>query len=94
MWDQTKYNHITHDVLCHIHFKFKDGTRIDKAFTYDWRLWTIPELQEILREAGFESSEVYMQGWDDDLDDTDNIFRRRTFYDDMDAWIGYISAMK
>lgn len=94
VWDQTKYNHISHELLCHIHFRFKDGTRIEKAFTYDWRLWTVPELQEILTEAGFATSEVYMQGWDDKADDTDNIFRRRKFYDDMDAWIGYIAAMK
>lgn len=29
------------------------------AFTYDWRLWSIPELRDALADAGFTSSEVH-----------------------------------
>lgn len=32
---------------------------IPEAFTYDWRLWSIPELREALAEAGFHSTEIH-----------------------------------
>ncbi len=53
VWDQHLYNPIDNHVINHIHFKFPDGTKIERAFTYDWRLWSLPELREILLEAGF-----------------------------------------
>ena len=65
VWDQSHYNPITGDGLFHIHFKFKDGSRIEKAFTYEWRVWTLPEITEMLKEAGFKA-EVYWEGEDED----------------------------
>ncbi len=50
VWDQHHYDPVTGDVVNHIHFKFPDGTKIMKAFTYEWRLWTLPEIQEMLLE--------------------------------------------
>ena len=38
------------------------GSRIDKAFTYDWRLWSLPELTELLTEAGFTRTTVWWEG--------------------------------
>jgi SAM-dependent methyltransferase len=32
---------------------------IRDAFTYDWRLWSIPEFRDALADAGFQSSEVH-----------------------------------
>lgn len=90
VWDQARFNVITHEILCHIHFKFKDGTVMRRAFTYDWRLWTLPELQEIMREAGFSKADVYMEGWDDEEDEADGIFRRRTYFENMAGWVGYV----
>ena len=40
IWDQADYNPINGDLTCHIHFAFKRGPRLEKAFTYHWRLWT------------------------------------------------------
>lgn len=92
-WDQAHYNPVTHDLLCHIHFSFPDGTRIARAFTYDWRLWTIPELRELLDEAGFQASHFYTHGWDDDGDD-DGTFRRRDDFENEEGWLAYIIALK
>lgn len=64
IWDQHKYNPITGDMECRIHFAFKDGTRMNDAFIYHWRLWTLPELRELLREAGFRHVTVYCEGDD------------------------------
>jgi len=80
---------VNHHILCHIHFEFQDGTRMDKAFTYDWRYWTLPELQELMVEAGFKNPEVYVEGWDED-EEPDGIFRRRKRMDNIPGWVGYV----
>jgi hypothetical protein len=94
VWDQARFNVVTHEILCHIHFKFNDGTMMKRAFTYNWRLWTLPELQELLLESGFSSAEVYMEGWDDDEDEADGIYRRRRFFENMAGWVGYVVGLR
>ena len=59
---------------CHIHFKFPDGSRIKNAFSYDWRLWTLPEVQELLAEAGFDRITVYWQGTDEETGEANGEF--------------------
>jgi cyclopropane fatty-acyl-phospholipid synthase-like methyltransferase len=90
VWEQARFNPIDHDILCHIHFRLRDGTKLKRAFTYDWRLWTLPELRELLEEAGFESSEVYTEGWDDDEDEADGVFRRRSYFENQEGWVAYV----
>src|SRR5690606_14232288 len=51
VWEQARINPITHEALFHIHFKFKDGSKLERAFSYDWRFWTLPEVCELLKEA-------------------------------------------
>jgi len=89
-WEQVRFNPVNHDLYCQIHFKLADGTKVKRAFVYDWRLWTLPELQELMLEAGFASAEVYLEGWDEDEDDTDGIFRRRTSFENQTAWVAYV----
>ena len=64
IWEQAEFEPVTRRILCHIHFKFPDGSKIKRAFTYDWRLWTLPELRELLIEAGFARVRVYWEGDD------------------------------
>ena len=90
IWEQEFFNTIDHHMVCHIGFKFRDGSRRERAFSYDWRLWTLPELQELLLEAGFASTEVYMEGWDDDANEADGNFRRRKFFENQEGWISYV----
>lgn len=53
-WDQMGFDPLTHEAKFYIHFK-KQGTkkRLERAFRYDWRVWTIPEVRDLLTEAGF-----------------------------------------
>ncbi len=67
-WEQAQFNPIDHHMQCHIHFSFPDGSRLNKAFSYDWRLWTIPEVEELLHEAGFSRVHIY---WEDFVDSGD-----------------------
>ncbi len=90
IWEQAEFNPVNHDLLCYIHFKLGGGVKIRRAFKYDWRLWTLPELQEVMLEAGFASTEVYVEGWDDDEDDSDGVFRRRVRFENQEAWVAYV----
>ena len=92
IWEQNKYNPITGEGLFNIHFKFKDGSGLNKAFTYDWRVWTLPELTEMLADAEFKPS-VYWEGADAD-GDGNGIFTRTTEGDADLSWIAYIVAKK
>lgn len=56
IWEQAHFDPLTHEFLAHIHFEFPDGSRVTKAYTYDWRLWTMPELCDVLRDAGFSAT--------------------------------------
>src|SRR5690606_9805443 len=51
IWNQETYHPVTGEMSCRIDFRFPDGSRLKRAFTYDWRLWSLPELQEMLAEA-------------------------------------------
>lgn len=90
IWEQASFNPVDHHILCHIHFKLKDGTKINKAFTYDWRMWMIPELRELLDEAGFASSDVWVEGWDEEEQDGDGIFRKKKRFENQAGWVSYV----
>lgn len=89
VWDQDGFDPISHDILNHIHFEFKDGTKVDRAFSYDWRFWSLPEIQELLTEAGFEQVEVW---WDDTADEEEADYRPRKHVSNQPGWIAYIVA--
>ena len=91
VWDQASYDPVSGDYLCHIHFRFPDGSRLEKAFSYDWRLWTLPELRELLAEAGFSRSTVYWQG-EDEEGEGDGEFTAVERGEADPAWIAYVVA--
>ena len=65
-WEQAYFNPVNSHCKFYIHFKFADGSKMKKAFQYDWRFWTIPEVRELLMEAGFKDTVVY---WEEDTED-------------------------
>ena len=92
IWDQAAYNPITGDITCHIHFRFRDGSKMQRAFTYDWRLWTLPELTELLEETGFRAT-VYWEGTDRN-GEGNGVFTPATAGEADAGWIVYIVAEK
>ena len=93
VWEQKKYEPISGGLICHIHFNFPDGSRMKKAFSYDWRLWTLPEIRELLEEAGFSRVTIYWQGFDED-DEPDGDFKPVKEGESDAGWICYITAEK
>jgi hypothetical protein len=59
VWDQKSVDPLTGRVFNAIHFRVPGEKPIRNAFTYDWRLWSIPEMCDAMREAGFKSTEVH-----------------------------------
>jgi SAM-dependent methyltransferase len=97
VWEQEKFNPITHDTVCHIHFHFPDGTKIKNAFTYEWRLWTLPELRELLTEAGFTRLHIYWEEFVDSDEDDEYLestgrYVEVTEVENQESWISYIFA--
>jgi SAM-dependent methyltransferase len=92
-WDQTGFDPVTNKALFHIHFKPKGQRKVERVFTYDWRLWTIPELREMLAEVGFQRSHVYWEGTTRS-GEGDGIFTRTEKGEACESWIAYVIAEK
>ena len=94
IWEQASFNPIDGTMTCLIHFSFPDKSRLDKAFSYCWRLWTLPEILELLAEAGFEDSAVYWEGTDEESNEGNGIYRPATVGDADPGWVCYIVAQR
>lgn len=94
IWDQADYDPMSGHMKCHIHFEFEDGSRMENAFSYEWRLWTLPEIQEILKEAGYSKVTVYLEGddEDEDSDEGNGIFEPAERADADAGFLGYVVA--
>lgn len=95
VWDQDEFDPINSRMMCYIHFEKRSGKRVLKrAFTYDWRLWTIRELREALAEAGFDATEVYWEGVDEKTGEGDGDFVLRESAENTESWIAYVTGVK
>jgi SAM-dependent methyltransferase len=94
VWEQKEFDPINRHLLAYIHFELKDGRRVRKAFTYDWRMYTVPELTDALEEAGFRHHEVWSEGWDKSGRRGNGTLYKRTRLDHSDTWIAYVVASR
>ncbi len=94
VWDQAAFNPITFAITCHIHFEFPDESAIRRAFTYDWRLWQIPELRLLSQEAGFRDFIVYWEGTDHKTGEGNGIYRPSMKGDNSPAYVCYLVCVK
>lgn len=88
-WDQVGFDPITSEAQFHIHFKRPGEKRRERVFSYDWRLWTIPEIREIMLEAGFKRTHVYWEGTTRSGHGDGN-FVRREKGEECDGWVAYV----
>ncbi len=97
VWEQVSFNPIDHHMTCAIHFDFDDGSRLENAFTYAWRLWSIPEIKELLEEAGYSKVRIYWERYEDSDDDSDELEGTGEYYEteeveNQESWMVYIVA--
>ena len=90
-WDVESFDAITNEVKTHIHYKL-DGQKIRKCvFSYDWRLWTIPEITDALREAGFNTIEYWAEGVNA-RGLGNGVFRKIRSEKNCESWVTYVTA--
>jgi len=94
VWEQASFNPIDASMTCHIHFKFPDRSRMDQAFSYHWRLWSLPEISELLTEAGFSDVTVYWEGTDEKTNEGNGIYEPADVGDADPGWVCYIVAQR
>ena len=92
-WDQESYNPITNEAQFYIHFQRDGEGKREKVFSYDWRMWSIPELRDLLLEAGFKDVKVYWEGTDDD-GEGDGVYTETKQGEECESWVAYIVALK
>ncbi len=92
-WDQINYNPVKNEAEFFIHYKLKGQPKIEKVFYYDWRMWTIAELTDLLSEVGFKKSTVYWEG-NDSKGEGNGEFSPSEIGEECDSWIAYIVSEK
>lgn len=92
--DRAYFSPVTHDARLFIHFHFPDGSRMQRAFRYEWRVWSIPEIRDILTEAGFGRVDCYWEGTAADGEGGNGVFRKTRYGTNDLSWIAYPVAPK
>jgi len=85
-WEQYGFRHDTNEAKFSIHFRRRGELKRSHVFRYDWRMWTVPELRDLLTEAGFSRVDVY---WE-----TDGNYRRRDSSESDTTWLAYLVAVR
>lgn len=92
-WDCDKYNPITQECLYSIHFKtHHNNKKYRNVFTYDWRMWGLAELRDILEEAGFSKVITFWEGEDGEGGGNGEFFRTHNA-ENCESWVTYIMAI-
>ncbi len=87
-WEQETFNPISNEAKFHIHFLTPDRVRVNRAFSYDWRMWSVVEVRELMLEAGFSEVKVYWEYNGEDFRPSEK------GEDDCDVWICYIVGLR
>ncbi len=92
-WDQDTFDPITNEGMFYIHYKPKGSKKIQKVFTYDWRLWGIPELRDLMEEVGLKKVHFFWEGTDDDGEGDGN-YTKTEVGENCDSWVAYVVGQK
>lgn len=88
-FEQEHFDPINNRTKFSIHFKPTGGRMRRRAFTYDWRMWSIPEIRDAMRDAGFTDVHVYWEGTSRSGRGNGR-FARKTTGESCKIWVAYI----
>lgn len=94
-WECNFYNPIDNHIKFAIHFQKKKNDKevYKNIFNYDWRLWSMSELRDILFEVGFKSVYSLWEG-DDGKGGGNGDFSITEQEENCESWIAYLAALK
>ncbi|XP_031100057.1 uncharacterized protein LOC116004233 [Ipomoea triloba] len=100
VWEQTEFDIINRKTRISLHFNLqKPKRKLRHAFSYSWRLWSLPEIKDCLEEAGFRRVHFWMRQMPDseDIKSTygfsagqDIKYEEVTSFQQQDSWNAYI----
>ncbi|KAK6119867.1 hypothetical protein DH2020_046392 [Rehmannia glutinosa] len=99
-WEQAEFDIIQRKTRISLHFNLhKQHRKIRHAFSYSWRLWSLPEVKDCLEEAGFRSVHFWIRNMPDSeqIRRTDGFsagrdvkYEEATSFQQQDSWNAYI----
>lgn len=89
IWEQRSFDPVTARTECCIHFTC-GRRRLNNAFRYHWRLWTLAELREVMLEAGFGRAEVWCDPCDPKSGASTGRYRPMTTMPARHDWVAYV----
>ena len=88
-FEQEMFDPINNRTRFSIHFKPKNGRIRKRAFVYDWRMWSIPEIRDIMQDAGFKDPQVYWEGTARNGGGS-GTFNRKDRGEPCQVWVAYV----
>ncbi|XP_006409756.2 uncharacterized protein LOC18026632 [Eutrema salsugineum] len=102
-WEQAEFDIVSRKTRISLHYHLqKQNRKIRHAFSYSWRLWSLPEIKDCMEEAGFRSVHFWLREMPDasEMRRTDGFGAGRDIkYEEVksfpqcDAWNAYIVAV-
>jgi len=93
VWEQGPLDAVSNTAERAIHFRLADGTTLERAFSYEWRMWALPEVRDVLYEAGFSRVDVYWEGANRAGEGTGEFRKVRAAVNEL-AWVAYVVAWR
>lgn len=93
-FEQEGFDPLTNEAIFYIHFRRKGEEKRLKVFTYDWRVWAMPELRDALLEVGFDSVRIYWEGRSPDGESEFDFHRIEHVSKEPDTWWTYVVALR
>ncbi|RID66514.1 hypothetical protein BRARA_D01647 [Brassica rapa] len=102
-WEQAEFDIVSRKTRISLHYHLqKQNRKIRHAFSYSWRLWSLPEIKDCMEEAGFRSVHFWLREMPDasEMRRTDGFGAGRDIkyeevknFQQCDAWNAYIVAV-
>ncbi|CAH8263903.1 unnamed protein product [Arabidopsis lyrata] len=102
-WEQAEFDILSRKTRISLHYHLqKQNRKIRHAFSYSWRLWSLPEIKDCMEEAGFSSVHFWLREMPDasEMRRTDGFGAGRDIkyeqvksFQQCDSWNAYIVAV-
>lgn len=91
-WDQKSFDPITNHAQFQIHFRRKGERKRTHVFQYDWRMWSIPEIKDLMKEVGFKKVFVYWEKTGRNGEGAGEYERKEKTTENCSTWVAYVIA--